>query len=242
MTKPRTLAISAFAFLALLLGLAGTALAYPALGTIACPQCYGFRPVSVNLWAERLNAIDEARLTTIVEDARQDLSSFFGGLVGSPRVLVCTDDACFRRLGGGGARAITILDVGLIVSPRGVDPVIVRHELSHAELHAELGFLKTIDGAVPQWFDEGLAVNVSDDPRYLAPVGSDRCLVEPTGELPADRHAWIQGAQNDLLYAKAACIVSRWLGDAKGPERVRSLVRALNAGQPFETSYRSAGG
>jgi hypothetical protein len=62
-------------------------------------------------------------------------------------------------------------------SPRGADVVIAVHELAHAELHRRIGVVTTLSRSVPRGFDEGLAVVVSDDPRYRA-AGPDRCRIE----------------------------------------------------------------
>ncbi|MFG1943168.1 hypothetical protein [Nonomuraea sp. NPDC048826] len=67
-----------------------------------------------------------------------------------------------------------------MLSPRGADPVIASHELSHVELHTRLA-----GAEVPQWFDEGLAVVVCGDPRYLAPA-SVRVSPSPPSSRPGD--------------------------------------------------------
>ncbi|MDX3109576.1 hypothetical protein [Nonomuraea angiospora] len=96
-----------------------------------------------------------------------------------------------------------------------------------------------LNGAeVPQWFDEGLAVLVSDDPRYLAPTG-DRCLVDPRQPLPVTLEEWLRAASADpRTYAQAACQVSRWAGTNGGKEAVRTLVERLSAGQAFSDVFR----
>ena len=94
--------------------------------------------------------------------------------------------------------------------------------------------------AVPAWFDEGLAVNVSDDPRYLAPVETnDRCLMELTGPLPATDFGWVRATQTtNRPYGEAACIVSRWLAAKDGRNAVLKLIAEINAGTAFEKAYR----
>ena len=112
-----------------------------------------------------------------------------------------------------------MLNRAVMLSPRGIDPVIAAHELTHVELHARLG-----RGSVPQWFDEGLAVLVADDLRYLRPAGEgDRCLVTPTGPLPDTLSGWLRAASVDAqVYAQAACAVSRWTAT----NDLRSLIAA----------------
>ncbi|MET7332000.1 hypothetical protein [Nonomuraea sp. NPDC005650] len=206
-----------------------TAIVFPSVAATTCPGCYGLERLRPGLYAEPGQAPDRRRhVSEVVEQANGRVRDFFGGRRSSPDVLVCLSDDCYRRIGGGGERGIAVLNRSVMLSPRGVDPVIASHELTHVELHARL------DGAeVPQWFDEGLAVLVSDDPRYLAPTG-DRCLLDAPGPLPATLDDWLRAASADpRLYAKAACRVSRWAGRNGGKEGVRALVERLSAGQPF---------
>lgn len=93
------------------------------------------------------------------------------------------------------------------LSPRGFDPVILVHEASHVALHGRLGTIRLLSGAVPAWFDEGLAVIVSGDARYLAPgsTAAERCTAEPT-EMPASPWTWAREAgRRTTLYAETAC-------------------------------------
>jgi hypothetical protein len=119
---------------------------------------------------------------------------------------------------------VAVLNRAVMLSPRGIDPVIAAHELSHVEFHERLGAQRK---QIPQWFDEGLAVLVSDDSRYLlAKTAADRCRVASDEELPSTLDAWPSAASADeQVYAKAACRVSRWVGvhgrapSGAGPDR-----------------------
>ncbi|MEV4473473.1 hypothetical protein ACFFR3_46865 [Nonomuraea salmonea] len=75
---------------------------------------------------------------------------------------MCLYDDCYRR---SGERGVAVLNRAVMLSPHGVDPVIFPQELTHVEPHARLR-----GAEVPQWFDGGLAVLVSDGPRYLPPA------------------------------------------------------------------------
>ena len=71
---------------------------------------------------------------------------------------------------------------------------------------------------MPAWFDEGVAVIVSDDGRYLKPgmEGAQRCTVQPDGPLPESPFKWEPAAGKiHTLYAQAACAVLQWM-DANG--------------------------
>ncbi|MEH1128909.1 hypothetical protein [Micromonospora sp. CPCC 206061] len=104
--------------------------------------------------------------------------------------------------------------------------------MAHVELHQRLDA-----GHVPQWFDEGLAVLVAGDERYLLPdTGGDRCRVASGSAeaLPETLAEWLRTAKADeQVYAKAACRVSRYVDAGGGPRTVLALIDALNRGEPF---------
>jgi hypothetical protein len=203
----------------------GVSVAFPAVAATTCPGCYGLERVRPGLHVEpELAAVQRAQVTAAVDEGRRRVVAFFGDLRSTPDFLACFTDSCYARIGGGGERGIAVLNRAVMLSPRGIDPVIAAHELTHVELHARLG-----TGSVPQWFDEGLAVLVSDDARYLRP-GGDRCLVEPAGPLPETLDGWLRAASADpRVYAQAACAVSRWTATGDVP----ALVADLAAGGTF---------
>jgi hypothetical protein len=129
---------------------------------------------------------------------------------------------------------VAVLNRAVMLSPRGIDPVIAAHELSHVAFHERLGAQRK---QIPQWFDEGLAVLVSDDSRYLlAKTAADRCRVASDEELPSTLDAWPSAASADeQVYAKAACRVSRWVGVHGGRRAVLDLIDRLNHGEHFAT-------
>ncbi|MFC4529649.1 hypothetical protein [Sphaerisporangium dianthi] len=221
----------------LVAGIAGVAVAFPSVAATACPGCYGLEDLGDGVYAEPgTPKAGGERLSDVVGEAERRVAEFYGGRKSSPRVLACLTDGCYRRIGGGGERGVAVLNRAVLLSPRGLDAVIASHEMSHVELHARLD-----GGEVPQWFDEGLAVLVSGDARYLAPAGSpDRCLVAADRSLPAELGQWLKTAGADRnLYAEAACRVSRWVTANGGSGAVPSLIDRLNEGERFDAVFRS---
>ncbi|MEU8203734.1 hypothetical protein [Streptosporangium sp. NPDC049046] len=219
---------------------AGTALAFPSLAATTCPTCYGMRQVRPGLYVESgLTADRERQVVEVIDAADRRVADFYGGRRSSPDILACLTASCYRRIGGGGERGIAVLNRAIMLSPGGVNPVIASHEMSHVEVHARLG-----SGAapLPQWFDEGLAVVVSDDLRYLKPdTAGDRCRV-PEGEAPPRTlDEWLRTAKADPdAYAKAACRVSRWLRVNGGPGAVLELIEQVAGGGEPPASLRAA--
>ncbi|MEU1387616.1 MULTISPECIES: hypothetical protein [unclassified Nonomuraea] len=216
----------------------GVALAYPSLAATTCPGCYGLTELSPGVHVEDgLTPAQREHVGEVADQAARRVTTFYGGRLSSPGLLVCLTEACYRRIGGGQERGVAVLNRSVMLSPRGLDPVIASHEMSHVELHARLAS----SADVPQWFDEGLAVVVSGDPRHLAPESApDRCLVAPSGPLPVTLEEWLRTASADpATYARSACQVSRWLGENGGRAGLLGLVTRLNAGEPFSALVRT---
>ncbi|WP_249998046.1 hypothetical protein [Actinoplanes sp. M2I2] len=228
----------------------GLAVAYPSVAATTCPGCYGLTRVADGLWSERdLSTARKDQLTALAADARRRVGDFYGGRRSDPRLVACYTDECYDRIGGGGEKGIAVLNRAVMLSPRGLDVVIAAHEMSHVELHERL------DAEVPQWFDEGLAVVVSDDPRYLGehcpPPGKtsqpDEALPNeaPSNEAPSNEALsneplpgtlsdWLTAASADpQVYSRAGCRVSRWLEANGGPPAAIKLIDDLNRGEPF---------
>ncbi|MFF5212670.1 hypothetical protein [Streptosporangium sp. NPDC000396] len=211
------------------------AVAFPSVAATTCPACYGLERLAPDVYAEPgLTASQRRQVISVVEEANRRVRDFYGGRKTSPRILACLTGGCYRWIGGGGERGIAVLNHAVMLSPGGLDPVIASHEMSHVELHARLD---SGGDEVPQWFDEGLAVLVSGDPRYLAPeTAPDRCVVSTEEALPVTLDAWLRAAGADKrTYAKAACRVSGWVTANGGPHAVPDLIQRLNAGEKFDT-------
>ena len=208
-----------------LLAVGGLVLAYPAVAATTCPGCYGFTRVSDNVYGERgLTAVQRDQLAGLAVEARRRVKAFYGDRKSEPRLIACFTDDCYARIGGGGEKGVAVLHRAVMLSPRGLDAVIASHEVAHVELHQRL------DGEVPQWFDEGLAVVVSEDPRYLG----EHCSVPFDGPLPETLPAWLDAATADQqVYSRAACRVQRWLDASGGRDAVLTLIDQLNDGADF---------
>lgn len=220
-------------------GAATLAYAFPAAAATACPRCYGFTSIGDGIYVEEGMANDHrAAVVGIVGEARNRVKAFYGELKGKPRILICETEDCYRPIGGG-SRGQAILDWALVLSPQGTNAIIAAHEISHIELHHRIGLINTWYRAVPQWFDEGLAADVSGDPRYLSQSGkTDRCLREPGTDLPTSRSAWVESARTQELYARAACRVDRWINLHGGPAGIVRLAQQVSDGRRFDDAAR----
>ncbi|UQU62375.1 hypothetical protein COUCH_25480 [Couchioplanes caeruleus] len=217
-----------------LLGAGAGAVSYavPGLAATACPGCYGLHDLGDHVYADTA----DPRLRDVVAAADRRIAAFYGERRSDPRVLICTTDDCYRRIGGGGEKGRALRDWSLMLSPAGANETIATHELSHNEFHERLGPARS---KVPQWFDEGLAVLVSDDGRYLGP-GPDRCTLPYEQALPVTTADWwsAAGGGDDRAYLQAACVVSRWTGRHGGSAGVLDLISRLRDGDGFTALVR----
>ncbi len=204
------------------LGAASVPFVMPALAAFACPSCYGLERITPALFVEAaMPAQDRAKLQETIVAAEARVAGYYGAFEGHPALLACITDACDHKLGGRGARATTFTTFGgsfIRAAPRGLNETILSHEFSHVELHRRIGAWKLFMEAVPAWFDEGVAVVVSDDERYLKPgvTGARRCTALPERPLPDGHFSWGAAAgKTPGLYAQAACGVLIWM-DANG--------------------------
>ncbi|MEU8661476.1 hypothetical protein [Actinoplanes philippinensis] len=214
-----------------LLGLAvgATAVAAPSIAAIACPQCYGLSSLGDGVYAER----DDEAYHRIVDAAEQRISAFYGGRTSDARVLICATTECYRSIGGGGEKGQAFGRWALRLSPDGANETIATHELAHIELHKRLG---SAYESVPDWFDEGLAVLISDDPRYLDPAnGGNRCRVPYEEAAPIVDADWATFGEigSDRKYLLAACVVSHWVDEHGGAAGVLIMISDMRSGKKF---------
>jgi hypothetical protein len=228
-----------------LIGTASLPFAAPTIAAAACPSCYGMQPIGENVFVDAAMSDNAKRnLQNTISAAEIPIATFFGSVSSRRVILACGNEDCETRLksrleGAARVRAFAYDAGGYAVirfSPRGLSRVIIAHELTHVEVHERIGFLNHMRGAFPAWFDEGLAVLLSDDPRYLRPgrTAAERCQPTPDGELPSTPLAWDEMAgKSEWIYAKAACEVMRWMDANGGKEGVLSSLAKVAVGERF---------
>lgn len=84
-----------------------------------------------------------------------------------PLIVFCATEACYHSFGFSGSKGQSVGSFCIVISPRGWNPYIVRHEMIHQLQHQELGLLKLY--REPTWFIEGMAYSLSEDPRPELP-------------------------------------------------------------------------
>lgn len=206
-----------------------------------CPQCFGFVNSSGRIYVQRGMPVGEqslAKRTLALADAR--ILEFYGNVEYHPRVLICYTQACIQKIGGGDSASGSVGAFVLLLGPKGIDVIDITHELSLVEVSGRIGMYRSVMGAVPAWFDEGVAVVASDAPEFVAMQGVNQrgCLHASTGDLPADKTKWIEEASEyPFIYAQAGCRVARWMAARGGSHAVIRLLAQVAKGRTFERAY-----
>jgi hypothetical protein len=221
---------------------------------LLAPGCFDLVAVNDQLYVEaQADAPTRQSLLRAIERAEWQMRAAYGELRSRPIIHACISAACLARFGGAGNFA-KVYGNRILLSARGANWHFIAHEWSHAEMWARLDW--TAWRQLPQWFDEGLAVALSEAPehaeshwQYLNATG----FPLPTrAELDAmrSRRQWLEAGarysdgRNDerrargepevhAQYAAAGHAVRPWLARA-GQPGLLDLIARLNAGQPWE--------
>jgi hypothetical protein len=133
-------------------------------GKLLAPESFGLTLIAPHLYVEA--GTDEAtqgRLRADMARAEAAILNAYGSVSARPTVHACVTEKCFWQFGGRGERA-KVFDQRILLSPHGLNWHLIAHEWSHAEMSARLKLRAW--KRMPQWFDEGLAVTLSEAPEH----------------------------------------------------------------------------
>ncbi len=189
----------------------------------------GMTCIAPNIFVDpAMSARQQQQFLQTVQQSKDEISIFFGGMKSSPKIYACSTKTCFSKFGGVSAKAKSFDDNRVLLSMRGLDKITLTHELSHVELHKRLGSSQ-VWNKVPMWFDEGLAVMACKDPRYSTavpiPVMSLNKLVS--------QHQWIDAVRSDKpAYHVAKKAVEAWY-QKFGRQGLQAMVTRMQQGEDF---------
>ncbi|WP_371323472.1 hypothetical protein VX159_13835 [Dechloromonas sp. ZY10] len=229
-------------------------------GKLYAPETFGFVPVTPNIYVEQAaDAATKTKLREAMDKAKDVITNTFGDTKASPTVYACITEHCFWAVGGRGAIAKVYGD-RIILSPRGLNWHFIAHEWSHAEMSTRLTLLAW--QRMPQWFDEGLAVAVSEAPehseshwRFLVAASIPRPTREElysfkslqdwldavgrySDNKNAERRA-LGKTEIHSLYAAAGHEVRPWVAGV-GTAGILAFIGKMNGGETFEAAYQTA--
>jgi hypothetical protein len=205
----------------------------------------GILPIAPHVYVDQeIPAESAIRLLNIVNKARVRAAYFYGELISEPDILFCSTMECYRKFGAIGLGYT--LGNTILISPYGNRAAIVSHEISHVELAARLGGQPEIMDKIPQWFDEGTAVMVSQAHEFSDEAWLDAChngessprLDEIESVNDWNRVTGANGINMQRSYGTARQEVLRWYAKAGG-KGLDKLIHALHNRENFHDVYRS---
>lgn len=174
--------------LSLVLAPAG-ALAFYKPSRVVVPEWFGLRCADDGICID-----DEARRGEALI-LRDEAVAFVSGVLAPPRrvprFVFCAGEACARSFGMVHAAAYNVATLGIVIRPKGWHSHFVRHELIHHVQNERLGTAVAFL-ARPEWWREGMAYALSDDPRTPIPSALLECW-------RAGFERWRKGRTRDAL-------------------------------------------
>lgn len=227
----------AIAVVSALILLAGaTAAAVPGPHRIVAPGLFGFDEIAENVYAPPTMATaDRAALVEKIEAAIAIIERAHNLTLQRPVILLCPATSCEKSFGAVTTRGIAYGSHALRLNAQGLNLTISTHELSHIALKQRVGDMSTYLGSIPAWFDEGLAVLLSQDDRFAASYpGRAKDYMRRTGSwrtwgTSTEDLGWknAYGASRDLV---------RDLRNEIGMTGIVSILEDVASGADFETA------
>lgn len=136
-----------------------------------------------------------AEVSKLYDEAFEFVSSVVGEMKQKPRVIFCTTESCFQSFGFKHGSAKNVGPFGIVIGPHAWKPYYIRHEMIHRLQYEHLGTLKGWL-FMPEWFMEGMAYSLSEDPRPD--------LGKPFQQYRSQFEIWYQKVGKDALWVEAA--------------------------------------
>lgn len=128
-------------------------------------------------------------------EASHEVVAQLGHFKQPPQAIFCSTQRCFKSFGFERAAAKNIGTFGIVVGPRGWRPYYLQHEMIHHLQNERLGILRAWV-MTPEWFMEGMAYSLSNDPRPE--------LSEPWESYRLRFNEWYSQIEKDQLWQQAA--------------------------------------
>lgn len=229
-------------------------------GKLLAPEHFGLTPVAPGLYIEAgADAGAHLQLRESMAKAESAIRIAYGSAASRPTVSACVTEGCYEAFGGGRGSLAKVYGKRILLSPRALNWHLVAHEWSHVEMSTRLTFFAWKH--MPQWFDEGVAVAVSEAPEhseshweFLVATDVPRPTRQELHRLKSLRQ-WLdavhlygedQNAQRKAkgepelrpVYTAAGHELRPWLAKM-GSAGLLDFIARLNAAEDFESAYRS---
>ncbi|SMX28934.1 hypothetical protein TRP8649_03062 [Pelagimonas phthalicica] len=135
-------------------------------GRVFAPEHFGMTCPEAGLCLEDPARLAEAK--ALRSQALRFVQSEIGPLKKAPRVLFCSTETCSQNFGMSGTKAYAVGTHGILIHPDGWQEYILRHEMIH-HWQSETFGTAHVAHRLPKWYVEGMAYELSGDPRQPLP-------------------------------------------------------------------------
>ena len=230
-------------------------------GKLLAPQSFGLTAVAPNIYVEAgADETTRIKLSQAMERAENAIRVAYGSVQSNPIVSACISEGCYEGFGGGRGSIAKVYGNRILLSPRGLDWHFLAHEWSHDEIRTRLTLSAWLH--MPQWFDEGVAVAISEAPEHsethwqlLVASNIPRPTTEELHSLKSLRQ-WLEavhryGEDKNIerkvkgeteirpVYSAAGHEIRPWLAKA-GSAGLLAFIARMNDGEDFEFAYQPA--
>ena len=218
------------------------------------PEAFGLVQIAPQIYVEKqLSKVQQKSLLKAIDTARQRIHLYFGSVLSKPEILACATETCYQSLGGMTSKANAYGESKILLSPRGLTAPNIAREWSHIELYTKLdGFFTN---SIPQWFDEGLGIVVSNEQTHSEKVWQE---LHAQGTLCPDlsnlqsENDWLRATKKygdasfseagyNVIYSCAGHEVRRWYRKA-GRSGLAHFIETIRFNMTFEQAYAESEG
>lgn len=224
------------------------------------PTWFDMEPIADRVFVNKdMPSTDRAQALMLVNASEKRIVQYYGKATSSPKNFFCSTEACFKSFGGSTNRAKSFGDYATLFSPRGMSIPIISHEWSHVEFYSRINSIRTMR-SIPQWFDEGLAVTVSEAPEQseihwkfleesniphptrdeLYTYKSLRQWIEAVHQYGDDSNIERKAKGEPVIYpvySTAGHELRQWF-TRTGTQGLLAFIERLNSGENFESAYQ----
>lgn len=198
------------------------------------PRAEGLSPISPGLWIDDPARAAEAQ--DVTQKSREIAAAFHGTAPLPDRIVFCTTQPCADRFNIY-ARGLSYGGHLILLAPEGINQTILAHELSHIALRTNARWFEDIRPRFPSWFDEGLAIHVSPDPRYIQPERLEDAAWVLGAHTRRDWGRLVTAENYPQVYGSAARLVQD-IATRLGPDDFSAFVQDVANGADFDTELR----
>ena len=187
----------------------------------------------------------EDTLGLFLDILRKSISAneaFWEKKMGRATVIYCHNQELYLEYGAENMPAITRLGTHIIVPSTGIDQELLSHELSHTEM------FNAIDRSwliyyqrLPNWFDEGVALQFNDSGIYSVESLADiqRWSIAQLRQIDKARDFYVNDYSELLYHYKVSKVeVEKWLQD-KSKADLFLLIDEVKSGMDFYQAYQN---